>query len=216
MKKISLIAVLIIVAMLLFSCGSNDAAPAPPAEPATIEVVVDTAAFEAAVAALADAVEALDGKVDALGENFAEEPPVTTDETGGGDAVILDEDREPLTTYITDTDEDGNPVTLACGLAEVINSPAYMLQKAMNDDGTFKENKAGYPIMQKVPHMGPMPEDYVCVDSPPLRVDGGSVFRLQYAQQEDKGDHDEWRGLGADWNQCCFIGFDDVQRETYP
>jgi hypothetical protein len=91
-----------------------------------------------------------------------------------------------------------------------------MLQKAMNDDGTFKENKAGYPIMQKVPHMGPMPEDYVCVDSPPLRVDGGSVFRLQYAQQEDKGDHEEWRGLGADWNQCCFIGFDDVQRETYP
>jgi hypothetical protein len=91
-----------------------------------------------------------------------------------------------------------------------------MLQKAMNDDGTFKENKAGYPIMQKVPNMGPMPEPYVCVDSPPLRVDGGSVFRLQYAQQEDKGDHEEWRGTGADWNQCCFIGFDDVQRETYP
>jgi hypothetical protein len=183
MKKLALFAVLLVTAMVLFACGSNDATPA---EPATIEVVADTSALEASVATLADAVEALDVKVDALGENFAEEPPVTTDETGGG----------------------GDD--LPCELALITANPTYVLQIAKDKNGDFKENKAGNPIMQKAPNMSNMKEEYVCLDGDPIRADGGKVFRLMYAQQEDVGDHDGWRGLGADWYQCCFIDYDDV------
>jgi hypothetical protein len=192
MKRLALLfGLLLVVAMLLVACGGDDAAPAEPAEIVVqapdvtvqapeVTVNVDTTAFEAALATISE-------QLDAIAE--AQKPPVKEDkkdETGGGGDA------------------------LACQLAEVINNPVYMLEKALDKNGEFKENKAGNPIMKRVANMSHMKEDYVCLDGDPIRVDGGNVFRLMYAQLDDD---DEWRGLGADWYQCCFVDFEDVLRQ---
>jgi hypothetical protein len=204
MKKFGKIAVLIlVVAMLLVACGDKDEAPATvAAEPAPI--VVDTTAFEKAVADLADSVSALEAKVDAL----AVEDKTMTEVTPIADGeVAVDDNGFLITTYV---DKEGR--TLTCGLASVINTGAPIYQIAVDKNGELRYNSVGNPILQPAPHLF-LDEEYVCVESPPIRVDGGSAFRLQYAQYDEV--LGEWRGLGGDWYSCCFVNFEDVARETY-
>jgi hypothetical protein len=203
MKKFGIFAVLILLAVLVVACGGKDEAPAADVP----EVIVDTSAFEEALAQLTGAIEALDAKVESLdaGEVAADVAPAA--ETGGGADITFDENGFMITTYV---DNEGRVLT--CGLAAVINDGAPIYQIALDKKGELKENSQGYPVLQPAPNLF-LDEEYVCVETSPIKVDGGNAFRLQYAQFDDV--LEEWRGLEGDWFRCCFVDFDDVEREAY-
>lgn len=214
MKNFGKIAVLILfAALMLVACGSKDEVSAPVAtpeiivQPPDVTVNVDTTAFEQAVADIAASIDALSDQLDKSQAPTTPPGQEKKEETGGGGDISFDENGFMITTIV---DSDGKVLT--CGLASVVNPGAPIYQIALDKNGELKENEAGYPILQKAPHLT-LDENYVCVESPVVRVDGGSALRLQYAQWDDV--LEEWRGLGGDWYRCCFVDFDDVLRETY-
>lgn len=202
MLKFAKTAVLILIfALALVACGGTDEAPAP--------AVSDTAQFEEALANLTSAVAALGSKVDAMAAVEAAPAPVAVAPPagGGGDAVDFTDDGFLVTTI---TDNEGRVLT--CGLAKVVNSGAPLYEIALDADGNQKENAQGYPILKAAPNLV-LDEDYVCVESGVIRVDGGSAFRLMYAQFDELTE--TWHGGVGDWSNCCYVAFDDVVRETY-